>query len=459
MLANPCRTTPMSVTRTALIIALLAQPILAIEPLPAFPGAEGFGSHTVGGRGGRVIAVTNLNDSGPGSLREAIDAEGPRIIVFRVGGTIEVASPLQLIHPFVTIAGQTAPGGGITLKNGPTNTYAPLQIKTHDVVLRHLRSRPGPSGIPRPGQDGSNVDALTIADLERDVYNVIVDHCSLSWSVDEVINVWYDAHDITVQWSILSEGLHNPPDRQGAGSKGPLFGGKGSERISMHHCLLAHNLGRNPMVKASGMVDLVNNVIFVPRTVAAVIDGELGACHVNLVGNYVLAPNGDGLVYGTAVLGQRPVSLFVRDNLGPHRKSDEQPDRLFVSPKNRAQERIVDRRGEAPAVTTTSAAAAYEQVLKLAGCTVPMRDAVDERIVADVESRLARIIRDPSEVGGWPDLPRGKPAADADGDSIPDDWEREQHLDPGNPRDAALDADQDGYTNIEEFLNDLAGGR
>jgi pectate lyase len=437
------------------LLWLLATPLAAAEPLPAFPGAEGFGSQTPGGRGGKVVAVTNLNDAGPGSLRAAIDADGPRIIVFRVAGTIELASPLRVLHPFVTIAGQTASGGGITLKNGPTNTYAPLQIKTHDVVLRYLRSRPGPSGIPPPRQDGSNVDALTIADPERDVYNVIVDHCSLSWSVDEVVNSWYDAHDITVQWCVLSEGLHNPKDRQGAGSKGPLFGGKGSERISMHHCLLAHNVGRNPMIKASGTVDLVNNVIFVPRTVAAVIDGELGACHVNLVGNHVIAPNGDGLVFGAAVLGKRPVSLFVQGNLGPHRQTGEQPEALFVAPQNQARSRIVDRREEAPPVTTTSADDAYGQVLKFAGCTLPLRDAVDERIVADVEARRTRVISDPMEVGGWPALPSGMPPADADQDGIPDDWERRHGLDPRDPRDAALDGDADGYASVEEFLNDL----
>ncbi|MBW3538701.1 MAG: hypothetical protein KY476_00375 [Planctomycetes bacterium] len=224
------------------------------DRLPAFPGAEGFGAHTPGGRGGRVLEVVNLDDDGPGSLRAAIVAEHPRIIVFRIGGTIELPSPLAITHPFVTIAGQTAPGGGITLKSGAKNLYAPLQIKTHDVVIRHIRSRPGPGAIPPPGHEGSNVDALTIADLQRPVYNVIIDHCSFSWSVDEVVNSWYDARDVTVQWCIMAEGLDRPQDRPGAGSKGPLFGGKGSDRISVHHNLIAHNVGRNPMIKATGLV-------------------------------------------------------------------------------------------------------------------------------------------------------------------------------------------------------------
>jgi hypothetical protein len=420
--------------------------------LPAFPGAEGFGSQTPGGRGGKVLIVTNLQDSGPGSLRAALETEGPRTVVFQVAGTIELQSPLQIVHPFVTVAGQSAPGGGVTFKNGPQNLFAPLQIKTHDVILRYLRSRPGPSGVPPAKQDGSNVDALTIADPQRSVYNVVVDHCSFSWSVDEVVNTWYDAHDITVQWCLMSEGLHEPKDRKGAGSKGPLFGGKGSDRISVHHCLMAHNVGRNPMVKAGGLVDLVNNVIFVPRTVAAVVDGELGTCHVNLVGNTVVAPNGDGLVYGVAVLGPRPVSLYVQGNLGPHRTSDDQPDALFVSPQNVGRNRLAARR-EAPPITSTSAVVAYDAVLAGAGCALPRRDAVDERVVADVRDRRTRIISDPAEVGGWPDLPPGEPPIDTDRDGMPDDWERRHGFDPGNAQDGSADADGDGYTNLEEFLN------
>jgi pectate lyase len=234
--------------------------VFAGERLPVFPGAEGFGAHTGGGRGGRVIEVTTLNDRGPGSLRAAVDAAGPRLVVFRTGGTIELQSPLAITHPFITIAGQTAPGGGITLKNGPANLFAPLQVKTHEVVIRYLRSRPGPSGKPSP-----NVDALTIADPQRTVYNVIVDHCSFSWSTDEVVNVWYDAKDVTLQWCIMSEGLDKSTNPEGPASRGPLLGGRGSERISFHHNLIAHNRGRNPMIKSSGVVDVVNNVVHARR--------------------------------------------------------------------------------------------------------------------------------------------------------------------------------------------------
>ena len=176
---------------------------------PAFPGAEGFGASTPGGRGGRVIEVTNLNDNGPGSLRACIAAIGPRICVFRVAGTIEVESRLDVWNPYLTIAGQTAPGGGITLKNAPANAQAPLGILTHDVIIRYIRSRSGPSQEP-----SSNVDAITIVHLADDehpdegVYNIVIDHASFSWATDEVVNIGADAHDITIQRSIISEGLH-----------------------------------------------------------------------------------------------------------------------------------------------------------------------------------------------------------------------------------------------------------
>jgi len=418
--------------------------------LPAFPGAEGFGTHTPGGRGGRVMEVTTLEDGGPGSLRAAAEAEGPRLVVFRIGGTIEVKSPIRVLHPYLTLAGQTAPGGGITLKNAPSNLFAPLQIKTHDVVVRHLRSRPGPSGKP-----SENVDALTIADPERKVYNVVVDHCSFSWSLDEVVNSWYDARDITVQWCVMSEALYRstqPKTEDAGGGKGPLFGGKGGGRVSLHHNLIAHNVGRNPMIKGEDVFDLVNNVIFIPRTVEAVVDGELGIPRVNFVGNTVLAPNGDGQVYGLWVLGSRPVSLFVRGNRGPHRPNDDLDEAAIVRPANRAREQIVPRRHESPAVTSSSAAA-LEDVLREAGCTRPVRDDADRRIVQDVRDGRARVVNDPSEVGGWPALDRGVPSADSDRDGMPDDWEKRHGFDPADPVDGARDADGDGYTNVEEFLN------
>ena len=176
-----------------LITFLLLIPGLALA-VPAFPGAEGFGAKSVGGRGGKVIEVTNLNDSGSGSLRAAIAASGPRTVVFRVGGTIELKSRIQVENPYLTIAGQTAPGGGITLKNG-SNEKDTLYILTHDVVVRYLRVRPGPGG------DADGVGVGTNAS------NVVLDHCSVSWAVDENLGVSSTAKNVSIQWSIIAEGL------------------------------------------------------------------------------------------------------------------------------------------------------------------------------------------------------------------------------------------------------------
>ena len=182
--------------------------------VPAFPGAEGFGSASVGGRGGTVIEVTNLNDSGPGSFRAAVEATGPRIVVFRIGGTIELQSTVLLTNPFITIAGQTAPGGGIAIKNTLFfNRYedpsGSLDIRTHDVIVRHLRIRPGAGPA---GTSGSECDAIQVY---GNCYNVMIDHCSLSWAVDENFSSWGNPHDFTVQWCIISEGLRNSVHSKG----------------------------------------------------------------------------------------------------------------------------------------------------------------------------------------------------------------------------------------------------
>ena len=173
----------------------------------------------------------------------------------------------------------------------------------------------------------------------------------------------------------------------------------------------------------------------------------------------MIAPAGDGLVYGARVLGPRPVSLFVQGNVGPHRRSDAQAEPLFVSPQNGSRERIVEKRHEAPAIATSGAGEASRQVLASAGCTLPVRDAVDQRIVDDVMAERVRVIRDPAEVGGWPQLKSGPAPADGDHDGMPDEWESRNGFDPADPADGAADADGDGYTNVEEYLNGLADAR
>lgn len=438
--------------------------------IPAFPGAEGFGATTPGGRGGRVIFVTSLADSGPGTLRACVEADGPRLCLFRVAGTIEVQSRIDIWNPFITIAGQSAPGDGITLKNGPANTQAPMGILTHDVVLRYLRLRPGPSGTP-----SGTVDALTIVhEIDRDhpdegVYNVVIDHVSLSWSTDEVVNTARDVHDIAIQWSVVAEGLNCSTHTDGCNSKGMLIGADGAYNISIHHNLFAHNVGRNPMIQTSGTVDVVNNMIHVPAQIAAVVDGKYGAENgdemltINFVGNMVSAPFGDGLVYGARALSEN-VLMFVQDNLGPYRTEAAQDELLFVRPNPGDLRQTTNTRAEAPTVTTVPPQEAFGQVLAHAGATQGLaddgeyfwrRDSVDERIVTDVRTLKARILDDPSEVGGWPELAQGTPYVDEDGDGMADEWERHyfDSLDHGSGESSESDFDGDGYTDLEEFLN------
>lgn len=440
----------------ALVMGFLSTS-LAAAAVPAFPGAEGFGAFSIGGRGGRVIAVTTLNDSGPGSLRAAVEADGSRIVVFRVGGTIELETELVVAKSFITIAGQTAPGGGITLKTHPANTRSALTIGrgARDVVIRYLRSRPGPhGGFPR-SRTGKASDTSEVKDAIQilGARNVILDHCSASWATDEVVSTFFDAQDITIQWCLIAEALcQSRPDQQLPG-KGLLIGSKDARRISVHHNLLAHNVGRNPLIKAAGVVDVVNNVVLAPAAVAMAIDAELGHSPANFVGNRVLAPKADGLTHGLAVVGTGTFSLFLRDNFGPHRQRDELSEALFVNPGNNGRRWITDRRHEAPAVTTGKGVEVFDRVLAGVGCTLPMRDAVDERIVNDVRLGLSRLVNDPSEAGGWPDLPPGIASVDRDDDGMPDTWEQRHKLNPVDAGDGNRDADGDGYTNVEEFLN------
>ena len=260
---------------------LSASAIMAGE-LPAFPGAEGFGAETSGGRGGNVMEVTNLNDSGPGSFQAACAAKEPRIVVFCTGGTIMLKGGIEITNPYITIAGQSAPGGGICLRNDPVNRFTPITVSTHDVVIRYLRIRPGAST--------EQTGYLNAMEVLSGGYNVVIDHCSLSWAVDEVFSTWYDPHDVTVQWCFITEGLDDSVHPKGPHGKG-LFIGDHSTRISLHHNLIAHNVERNPSLQG-GVIDVVNNVIYNPVNVPSAFSDNYNKLQVNFVGNYfTLGPN------------------------------------------------------------------------------------------------------------------------------------------------------------------------
>jgi len=419
--------------------------------VPAFPGAEGFGSRTPGGRGGRVIEVTNLNPDGPGSLRAAINAKGPRMVLFRVGGTIHLAGYITIREPFLTIAGQTAPGDGICLQGGG------LLVMTHDVVIRYLRIRVGDDV---EGQDPDNRDAIDIGEHDVPVYNVIIDHCSVSWAIDESITTWYPTcHDVTVQWCIVSEGLHDSLHPNGPHSMGILVG-PGCRRVSLHHNLMAHNHARNPLVSPNTEIEIINNVVYNWMWGAT----DLGNCGypveqpllANVIGNYYKS--------GPSTRANPPFGInikpcwkgskvYIRGNIGPSRPTDTQDDWRLVL--NQAGEGAkVNSPALAPSgIRVQPAMQAYEDVLAKAGAVLPLRDVVDARIVEEVRTGKGRIIHTPAEVGGWPPYRSAEPPADSDHDGMPDEWEREHGFELANPDDGPRDADGDGFTNVEEYLN------
>ena len=415
------------------------------EPaLKAFPGAEGFGTDTPGGRGGEVCQVTNLENAGPGSLRYCTSQPKPRTVIFRVGGTITLETRLYIRHPYLTIAGQTAPGGGITLRTDPSYGKQPMLITTHDVVIRYLRFRPGLSEDPTESRD-----ALTI--YKPGSHDVVIDHASLSWGSDEVLNTYDYSNRITVSWSIISEGLDDEEH-----SKGVLAGGVDAFNVSLHHNLIANHDDRCPQISGVAVADLRNNVVYNcgdgSGEGTTLISSSNGDAQVNWVNNYY-KPG--------------PISPSDRPEFAMY-EGDTGKTELWYGAGNRrwTPDGIADARvasgfdwGQvsdpflAPPVTTTSAARAYRQVLADAGASRP-RDEVDRRIVADVRQGTGELIDDEADVGGFPTLAEGTPPLDSDGDGMPDGFETTHGTHPFTA-DANLDADGNGYTNIEDWFNGL----
>jgi pectate lyase len=329
------------------LVRLLAWIVLFLPDLahglPAFPGAEGFGSDTPGGRGGDVHVVTTLRGRGPGSFRAAINASGPRIIVFAVSGTVQ--GRLEIKEPYLTIAGQTAPGGGIAIHGAEGGA---LEIKTHDVVIRHLRLRSGPPDMP---------DTLR---LGREAHHVVIDHCSISWGIDENLAVL--GHTNSIQWSIISEGLRSSTHKMGEHSMGAVLG---AGNVTVHHSLFAHNNARNPRIGGSGTtVDFVNNVIYnFGSAITRVTAGpNLG---INYVGNSIIKGPDSGSAPVFAIARNYPVSIFAESNA--------RPASIKLVPGSR-EHVLAARRHAAPRVTTQPARDAYEEVVAHAGASLPRRD-------------------------------------------------------------------------------------
>lgn len=426
--------------------------------VPAFPGAEGAGKWSIGGRGGAVYEVTNLNDSGAGSLRAAVTASGPRVVVFRISGTISLLSNLTISNSYITIAGQTAPGDGICLKDRP------LTVSADHVIIRYLRVRPADNATPEP-------DAISVGKGQ----NIILDHCSTSWGVDETLStsVPSSAGDgyldkVTVQWCLIVESLDCATHSEGCHGYGTLAKGCFGAQYTYHHNLYAHHRSRNPYpgnyqdvsVDPEGLTfDFRNNVIYDWMGDYAGYNTQNGANSVtrmNFIGNYYkrgVESAADDAFFERVKASRGYFSANWMDTGYP---ADPWSLVRFDSAWSSADISAFKLSTPTPvsdAVTTEDAVTAYQKVLADAGASLPVRDAVDERIINDVINGTGRIIDDEDEVGGWPALTSGTPPIDSDHDGMPDEWETARGLNPNESSDNTADRDGDGYTNVEEYLN------
>ncbi len=444
----------MRTDRFALLVGLAALVSVAApasfaqtEPI-AFPGAEGAGRFALGGRGGAVLRVTNLNDSGPGSLRAAVEADGPRTVVFDIGGTIRLASPLRIREPRITIAGQTAPGGGITLRGQP------LIVSADDVVVRYIRSRLG-------DEDGVEADAVTIDRGQR----IILDHISASWSVDETLSIGSRDRvidDVTVQWSIISESLNLSAHSKGDHGYGSLVrAGRGAD-ITFHHNLWASHRARMPRPgnyltpdqdPEGARFAFVNNVFYNWGGERAGYNADDDPATVSIyafvANSYRRGPDSTGGVIfeEESTLARAWFESNSVDGVVPN-------DPLSLVEGGERDGYSLAARPDWALPAATSAAAAEAAVFATAGASRP-RDAVDLRVIDSVGDGTGRIIDSQNQVGGWPDLAPGTAWVDGDGDGMPDDWERAHGHDPAGS-DGAADCDGDGFTNLEDWLNGLA---
>ena len=432
------------------------------EPLPAFAGAAGFGRNATGWRGGAVIKVTTLDDGGPGSLRACAAGNRPRVCIFEVGGTIEVDSTIA-VGANVYLAGQTAPGDGVQLRLGRASSRPIMVRAADDVVIRHLRVRPGPSRAA-----SSSVDGIGIFDS----HDVILDHLSVQYATDELLSIGTlrgSSFDVTVQDSVFAWGLDRANHPKGKHSKGALICTMDSSgecgRISLVRNLFAHNRDRNPDLKgtAIGPVEIVNNVFYNPRSQFGEFYDVSGDLVVNYIGNAALSgPSTRRSEPPYAVEIRSGFSeafdahVYVRDNIDRHhRRSGSDAQELTVRPDGRHY--LAAEPFSPLTVEALAPGAALEWVLANAGATAPRRDPLDRQVVEDVINRTGHVVGDPAEAGGWPSLSSGPVPVDSDGDGMPDPWESAHGTDP-QAFDAWRDADGNGWANLEDYLNERATG-
>jgi hypothetical protein len=454
--------------------------------IPAFPGAEGGGKFSFGGRGGKVIVVTNLNDDGPGSFRFACEQGGARIVVFNVAGIIKIKSPLIIRAPYITIAGQSAPGDGVCIAGES------VWINTHDVVIRFMRFRRGETWV------GRRDDAIG----GNPVGNIMIDHVSASWGLDENMSMYRHMYNdstnkpaedklptvnITIQNSIFAEALD---------TWNHAFGSTlGGENCTFMRNLWANNAGRNPSIGWFGIFNFVNNVIF--NWVHRSVDGGDYRAQYNIINNYfqpgpatpknttvghrILKPESGRSKLKYRTYGRAYVDGNVMEGF-PEITNNNWNGGVQVEEMQNAGEYQDNMKWNVPlpmpAMTILGAADAKVYVLQNAGAILPKRDPVDARIVEQVktgtiitnptvqlpttqfkhrrlpiDSYKIGIITDPSQVGGYPTY-AGDAYTDSDNDGLPDGYEKKNKLDPKNGNDAAIIA-KNGFSNIENFLNGL----
>ena len=453
----------------SIFLILITRVLWAQSDLPAFPGAEGYGKYTTGGRGGKVIYVTNLEDNtSPGSLRYAIRQNGARTIVFAVSGTIRLNSNLNIKNGDITIAGQSAPGDGICLRDYP------VVVEADNVIIRYMRFRMGDEAA----QENDTF-------WGRNHSDIIIDHCTMSWSTDECAS-FYDNSNFTMQWCLLSESLRISVHEKGTHGYGGIWGG---QKASFHHNLLAHHDSRNPRFCGSRysnkaneeLVDFRNNVLFNwgANTAYAAEGGSY-----NLINNYYKAgpassntsriiqaysDNGTNNqaagIYGKFYISGNVLTASLSTTNNNWNGLNMHSTFATYAPGVTPDDLKLTTEVMPPEITTHTAEDAYKQVLKYAGASLK-RDAVDTRIITEVTSGVPTypdggngstngIIDTQDAVGGWPELSSTEAPEDTDEDGIPDAWENANALDSTDPDDAQLITVDNEYPNLEVYLNSL----
>ena len=439
--------------------------------LIAFPGAEGFGKYASGGRGGKVVEVINLKDSGYGSFRQAFNEYPgePITIVFRVAGTIELLSDIKVNRSNITIAGQTAPGDGICLKGRSFIINGAKTGGNHgNIIIRYLRSRPG-----------TEVSTGVYGFDMENCHNVIVDHCSFSWANEECAAL-YDTKNTTVQWCLVSEGLWSAGHGKGNRGYGGVWGG---QYASFHHNLIANQNSR--AIRFNGarahdtiaVVDYRNNVIYNWGNNNACAGGSIeiqgGKSQINMINNYYkpgpAAPNtikfcqADYNEAGTFGFGQWHMSGNIMEGYSNLTNDNWLGLDLAKFPEADREKAKVSSAFKVEDIVTQSAQEAYTSVLESVGANLPKRDAVDSRIINETRTGTAigmglfgksGIIDNPLAVGGWPSYSSLATIKDSDHDGMPDQWEEANGLDKYNPADRNH-IHASGYTMLEVYLNDI----